>query len=107
DYSTGTVEGRVEGFTMFLRKVTLDASALKVAAQGKIDYASKKLDINVIVAPFQTANWVVNAIPIIRDIFGGMILVVPTHIGGTLAKPVVAPLGARAVGSYLVDLMGN
>jgi len=106
-YSTATVDGRIEGWKIFLHKATLDASALKIAAHGSIDYATDKLDVDVLVAPFQTANWVLNAIPIIRSIFGGMIFAVPTHVGGTISSPTVVPLGPSAVGSRLVDMMSN
>jgi hypothetical protein len=43
----------------------------------------------------------------VRSIFGGSILALPVHVGGTFEKPLVVPLGAKAVSSRLFDILGN
>ena len=107
DYKSARVRGRLEGRKIFLNEVALDASAVTVAAHGTIDLATDSLDFDVLVAPFKTTTSVVSYIPIIRKIFGGMLLAIPVHVGGTLDRPIVIPLGAQAVASRLVNIMGN
>jgi uncharacterized protein YhdP len=106
-YDKAHIEGRIEKQTIHFERAALDASALDLAAHGKLDYATGAINVDVLVAPLQTANWVLSYIPGLRQIFGGTILALPVHVGGTIDKPVVVPLGARAVGSRLVDIMSN
>jgi hypothetical protein len=93
--------------TVHFEQAMLDASALQLAAHGKIDYATGAMNMDVLVAPLQTANWLLSYIPGLRTIFGGTILALPVHVGGTIDKPVVIPLGARAVGSRLIGILSN
>ena len=101
------VEGRIEKQTVHFEQAMLDASALQLAAHGKIDYATGAMNMDVLVAPLQTANWLLSYIPGLRTIFGGTILALPVHVGGTVDKPVVIPLGPRAVGSRLIGILSN
>jgi hypothetical protein len=107
DYKSARVQGRLEGRKISLHEVALDASAVTVAAHGNIDLATGSVDFDVLVAPFKVETSVLSYIPIIRKIFGGMLLAIPVHIGGTLDRPIVVPLGAQAVASRLVNIMGN
>jgi hypothetical protein len=36
-----------------------------------------------------------------------MLIAVPVQVRGTIDKPIVVPLGPAAVGSRLLDIMGN
>ena len=107
NYRSLKVQGRIEGHKIFFHEIALDAAALTMAAHGNVDYATEAMDMTVLVAPFKTVSWVVGHIPILRSIFGGMLIAVPVHIGGTLSKPLIVPLGPSAVGSRLLDIMGN
>ena len=107
DYKSAQVQGKVEGRKIFFHEFALDASALTVAAHGNVDYATGAIDMTVLVAPFKTVTWVVQHIPILRSILGGMLIAVPVAIHGTIDKPVVVPLGPAAVGSRVLDILGN
>jgi hypothetical protein len=107
DYKSAQVKGRVDGRQIFFEEVALDAAALTLAAYGKVDYATEAMDVTVLVAPFKTVNWVVRHIPILGGILGGVLIAVPVHVGGTISKPDIVPLGPRAVGSRLLDILGN
>jgi len=107
DYKSGGVQGRIEGRKIFFSEFALDASALTVAAHGNIDYATGAIDMTVLVAPFKTVTWVVQHIPILRSILGGMLIAVPVQLRGTVDKPIVVPLGPTAVGSRVLDILGN
>jgi uncharacterized protein YhdP len=107
DYKSAHVQGRIEGRKIHFHEIALDASALTVAAHGDINYATGAIDVTVLVAPFKTVTWVIGNIPILRGILGGMLIAVPVQVRGTIDKPVVVPLGPTAVGSRLLDIMGN
>ena len=107
DYKSAQVKGRIDGRTILFQEFALDASALTVAAHGTIDYSTRKIDMTVLVAPFKTVTWVISNIPILRGILGGMLIAVPVAVHGTIEKPVVVPLGPAAVGSRLLDILGN
>ena len=63
--------------------------------------------MTVLVAPFKTVTWVVQHIPILRGILGGMLIAVPVQVRGTIDKPIVVPLGPAAVGSRALEILGN
>jgi hypothetical protein len=106
-YKTAQVKGRIKGATVFLDEAVLDASAAKVAAQGQVNIGTRNLDVNVLVAPLQTANKIVDKIPILRHIMGGTVLALPVQLRGTVDSPFVVPLGPKAVASRMVDLLAN
>lgn len=106
-YRTAHVQGRVQGATVRFDEGTLDATGIKIAAQGTVDYGSRKVEVNVLVAPLQTANRILDKLPVIGRIFGGTVLALPVRVGGTLDRPLVIPLGPRAVASRLLDILAN
>jgi hypothetical protein len=106
-YSLMKVEMNIEGPRFEVKQATLDATGLDVGAHGTVDLVGRTLDFDVLVAPIKTASWIVSHTPIIRSIFGGSILAIPVHVGGTIEKPRIVPLGAQAVGSRLLDILGN
>jgi hypothetical protein len=97
----------IEGPRFEVKQATLDATGLDVGAHGTVDLVGRTLDFDVLVAPIKTASWIVSHTPIIRSIFGGSILAIPVHVGGTIEKPRIVPLGVQAVGSRLLDILGN
>jgi hypothetical protein len=106
-YRSASVAGTVKGRVLKLDEGILDAEGIKIVAEGTIDYRDGALAVNVLAAPMQTANWLVDKIPLVRRIFGGTVLAIPVRVGGTVKDPVVVPMGARAVGSRMVDLLAN
>ncbi len=106
-YRSASVTGTVKGRIVHLDEGILDAEGIKIVAEGTIDYQDGTLAANVLAAPMQTANWLVDKIPLVRRILGGTVLAIPARVGGTVKDPVVVPLGARAVGSRMVDLLAN
>lgn len=106
-YRTATVKGRISGRTIQFEEAVLDATGIKIAAEGNVDLARGTIDVNVLAAPLQTANWLVDKIPILRRILGGTVLAIPVRVGGTIAEPVVVPWGLRAVASRMTDIIAN
>jgi len=106
-YSQAQVKVELHGMRVDLKEFSLDATGFEAAAHGSVDLESGAVDVDALIAPVQTANWIISHIPIIRDIFGGTVLAVPVKVRGTVGKPEVVPLGAGAVASRLVGILGN
>jgi len=106
DYRSAWVKGTMEGHTYAL-EAAMNASAITLAAHGTVNDVTKAIDMTVLVAPFKTLDWIINKIPIVRNILGGTLLAVPVHVGGTFDNPQVVPLGARAVGARAGEILSN
>ncbi len=106
-YRWAKVDGTIDGSTVRFDQAVLDATGIKIAAEGSVDYASGKVDVNVLVAPLQTVNWILDNTPVLRRIFGGTVLALPVRVNGTVDRPIVVPLGPKAVASRLIDIIAN
>jgi len=106
-YRSAAVTGRIRGRVLHLDEGILDAETVKIVGEGSLDTRSGALTANVLAAPLQTANWLVDKIPLVRRIFGGTVLAIPAQVSGTVKNPVVVPLGPRAVGSRATQLLAN
>jgi hypothetical protein len=106
-YERAMGKGRIEGRVWHIDEAVLDAESVKVVAEGKVNFSDRRINANVLVAPFKTIDFVVSKIPIIGKILGGTLLAVPVSVTGTLDNPVVVPLGPQAVASRLIDIIAN
>jgi len=102
-----SVRGTRAGKVLRFEEVMLDAPVVQIAAVGRIDTDTGKLAFDAMVAPLQTANYILEHMPLLNRIFGGSVLAVPVQISGTLKDPIVVPLGPGAVARRLTDIIGN
>jgi uncharacterized protein YhdP len=103
-YRSITVGARIEKGEMTLEQVALDSPALGLAATGTINLESYDSRLTVLVAPFSTLDRVVRKIPILGYVIGGAFTSVPVGVSGDIRKPIVVPLGPRAVGSEVLGV---
>ncbi|HYJ17984.1 MAG TPA: AsmA-like C-terminal domain-containing protein, partial [Burkholderiales bacterium] len=106
-FRTAKARGTLAGTAIHIEEFDLDAPAVHIVATGHMDYGNDKLGMYVLVAPLQTANVVVDHIPLINRIFGGAVLALPVQVLGTLKNPIVVPLGPGAVASRLTSIFAN
>jgi hypothetical protein len=106
-YRTMSARGMREGTLIRFQEMMLDAPVVQIAAEGQIDVVTGKLAFDAMVAPLQTANNVLQHMPLLNRIFGGSVLAVPVQVSGTLTNPIVVPLGPGAVARRLTDVFGN
>jgi hypothetical protein len=102
-----SVRGKREGKALRFEEMTLDAPVVQIVAAGQIDTDTGKMSFDAMVAPLQTANYILEHLPLLNRIFGGSVLAVPVQISGTLKDPIVVPLGPGAVARRLTDIIGN
>jgi len=106
-YRTMSVRGTREGKSLRFEEMMLDAPVVQIVAAGQIDTDTGKMSFDAMVAPLQTANYILEHLPLLNRIFGGSVLAVPVQISGTLKDPIVVPLGPGAVARRLTDIIGN
>lgn len=106
-YRTIRLAGTLAGTTIHLKEVDLNGQTVHIVATGRIDYGSGALGMDVLVAPLQTANAIVDRIPIVKRIFGGTVLALPVQVLGTVQNPIVVPLGPGAVASRMTSIIAN
>jgi len=85
----------------------IDSPSTEIVFEGAIDIIEQQVDMRVMVAPLQTANYIVKKIPIVRDIMAGSIISIPFKVSGDLGNPTVVPLHPKSVGKGLLELMGR
>jgi len=59
------------------------------------------------VAPFETIDYVIGRIPLVRGLFSKPIVSIPVSVSGDWDDPRARVLSPSAVGSELVGVMGN
>ncbi|HEX7811650.1 MAG TPA: AsmA-like C-terminal domain-containing protein [Burkholderiales bacterium] len=106
-YRSARVTGSFAGTAVHIKEADLDGPTVHIVTTGRIDYGSGALGMDVLVAPLQTANAVVDRIPIIKRIFGGTVLALPVQVLGTVQNPIVVPLGPGAVASRMTSIIAN
>jgi AsmA-like C-terminal region len=106
-YRVTNVKGTLESKVLHFDELTLDAPTVYLAATGRIDYGSGKMAMDVLVAPLQTANAILDKIPLLNRIFGSAILALPVQVVGTVQHPIVVPLGPGAVATRMTSIIAN
>lgn len=106
-YRSIQVKGTLSGKALHFEEIAMDAPSVHIVAAGRADYGTGKLAVDVLVAPLQTANVVLDNLPLIKRIFGGTVLALPVQVLGTLQDPIVVPLGPGAIASRMTSIIAN
>jgi len=106
-YRTMSARGALHGKLVHFEEAMLDAPSVSIVAAGNVDINTENLAIDVLVAPLQSVNYILEHVPFLSKIFGGAALAVPVRVTGTLKNPIVVPLGPGAVARRFTDVIGN
>jgi hypothetical protein len=104
-YERVTLKVTLQKDKMIFKEWTLDGPTMEIVGQGEIDLAERTMKMNVLVAPLKTVDRIIKAIPLVRDIFAGTLLVIPVKVQGNLKDPRVTPLSPSAAGAELLAIM--
>ena len=102
-YKSITVNGQIQNGILMIDEYVLDAPSMGVTGRGTVDLPAKELDIKVLVSPFNTADYVVKKIPIIRGLLGGTLVSIPVKVTGDIENPKISYLSPSAVGKKLLN----
>jgi AsmA-like protein len=106
-YRSLIVKGELHQGKLLLDRAFIDGSSIDLIAEGEVDFANRRIDLVMLVAPFSTINWIVRHIPLVGKVMGGTLISIPVKVSGDLADPEVTFLAPSAVGMRLVELMKN
>lgn len=104
DYKSMSVEVELKGEKLLLKKYQMDGTTLDLLGQGEVDLGSKRIDAQLMAAPFTTIDSVIKHIPGVSYLMAGSLIAIPVSIQGDLNDPKVKILAPSAVGSGLLGL---
>jgi uncharacterized protein YhdP len=105
DYEEITVTGTLQGGQVRLEHVALDSPLVGVTISGDIGLADRSLALQGLVAPLDKLSRAAKRGPVMGNVLGASIIVVPVSITGSFEDPKVRVLEAAAVGATLLNLM--
>jgi hypothetical protein len=104
-YTSFTVTARFEKDRLLIDESVFDGATLDMAANGSVDLGRKEFDLVVLVSPLKTGNDIIQALPVIRDIFGGTLVTIPVKVTGSIDDPKVTYHPVKDIGSGLLGMM--
>ena len=86
-YKSITANGSLNGVTLTLKEAIIDGSSMKIVSQGDINLKEKRVDLKVFVAPLKIADFIIEKVPLLKNITGKNILSIPLKVTGDLEDP--------------------
>jgi len=106
-YNDILAQGIIKDGCLFLKKFYINATNMELALHGKIELNTKKINLLIFFAPLKTIDRIVKKIPILREITGGNLMVIPFQAKGTIDSPIIIPLSPKAVGTEAIGILKN
>ena len=104
-YRSMTAHAQIKGGKLIFEECSIDGVSMGIACEGNIDFAEKKMDLTILVAPFKTVDRIVDFIPLVGHVLGGKLISIPFKAKGDLNDPDVIPLPPMAVGSGVLGIL--
>jgi hypothetical protein len=104
-YETIRIKGEAGDGRFVLTECVLNGPSLNMAVEGEYRFASKKVDMMILVAPLKTVDAIVKRIPLLKDVLGGKLIAIPVQVKGPIADPKVKTLPASAIGKGLAGML--
>ena len=102
-YKSFTANGQIQNGILMIDAYALDAPSMGVTGQGTVDLFEEKVDIQILVSPFNTADRVIRKIPVIRGILGGTLVSFPVKVKGDYKDPDISYLSPSDVSKKLLN----
>jgi uncharacterized protein involved in outer membrane biogenesis len=103
-YTSITVLGEFKDGKLVVEKLAMDGETLDVLGHGKINLVKKKVDIELLAAPFKTIDTVIKNLPGVNYLLAGSLVSIPVSVKGDLLDPKVSVMSISSVGSSLLGL---
>jgi hypothetical protein len=104
EYRTIVLGAKIKEGQVTVEQAALDSPALGLAATGTVTLENYDSRLTVLVAPFGKLDRMVRNTPVLGYVIGGAFTSIPVAVTGDIRKPLVAPLGPRAVGSEVMGV---
>ena len=106
-YERIVLRGALREGVISLSEGSIRSRELHITADGSVDLREGTLALNVLAAPFTTMDRLLSKIPLVKQLAGNALIVVPVRIEGTFQEPKVKPLPVSGVGTNISNLMKN
>jgi len=106
-YKSIEATSTIQGSTLQIEKTVIDGSSMTIAGQGKVDLFTTEMDVEILVAPLKTVDFIIKKTPLVKDIIGGSLISIPLRIKGEFSNPKVTHIPASGVSSSLSNIMMN
>ena len=103
-YTTMTLQGEFRNGNLLINNYFMDGETLDLVGNGKIHLQEETVDVQLLAAPFKTADTIVRNIPGVNYLLAGSLVTIPVSISGNLADPKVEVMSVSAIGSSLYNL---
>jgi len=104
-YDSLIVKGTMEKGILTITPAKLDAPIMEISAYGTIDIPSKRVVLQVLVAPLQTVNKLQKMLPVISTIIPSSIVALPVEVSGDFSDIKVRTLSMSAISKSAFDFM--
>jgi hypothetical protein len=88
-----------------IEELFIDGRSMDIAVSGSVNLVDRTLDLGVLAAPLKTANFIIQHLPLVKDIMAGTLVSIPVRVSGPLADPSMIPLSPTMVGDNLLGIM--
>jgi hypothetical protein len=95
----------IKGSTLHIEKVHIDGSSMNIVAQGTVGLESNKVDLELLLAPMKTADFLLQKIPLLKDVTQGTLVTIPLKVTGTVDEPVITYNPVEAVGKGIINIL--
>lgn len=102
-----SIEAEIKGSVIHIKNAIVDGNDMTIIFNGSIDPLNDSIDLTCLVAPFKTADLIIEKIPILNTLMNRNLISVPVKASGKIFDPVVVPLHPSAVGEGLINMMTN
>lgn len=104
-YHSISLKGKIENSKLLIKEAIIDGSSMEIVFEGSIDLVGKKVNLNMLIAPLKTVDFILRKIPLVRDITGRSLISMPVRVTGDLGNPEVTYHPLSSVGSGLLGIM--
>jgi hypothetical protein len=106
-YSAIEAGGKIKDLKIMIDKAMIDGAAMDIAFTGEIAYKKKTMDIDLLVAPLKTIDFIVKNTPLVNDVLKGPVLSIPLKVKGGISNPEVTVLEPPSIGGGLLQIIEN
>ncbi len=106
-YKSMTAHVDLNGAVLNIKELMIDGSSMTIVGKGGINIREKTIDLELLVAPLKTTDYIIKKIPLVREITAGSLVSIPVKVKGDISNPDISYLSPMAVGSGLLGIMKN
>ncbi len=104
-YDSIAIRAKLAAGKLRLEEAGMIGGGMTIACTGDVDLVRRELDLEILVAPFQTVDKIVSRTPLIRRILDGTLVTIPIKVEGNWEDPTVRTLPLSSVKSGLLGIL--